>query len=78
MSLWKQLLNRNCSHQFGWPRVHADGRHYQICILCGTAYEYDWTMMCRTDRLMAISVPYVSEDNRVSGPRATFPKQQGQ
>jgi hypothetical protein len=29
------------------------GRHYQICLACGTAYEYDWRKMCRTSRLLA-------------------------
>jgi len=65
MSLWTHLLRKTCSHQFGWPRVHADGRHYQKCSLCGVAYEYDWTTMCRTDRVMVIGAPQISEDNRV-------------
>jgi len=33
----------------------ADGRHYQICPLCGAAYEYDGTMMRRTRRLVVRS-----------------------
>ncbi len=54
MNFLKWILGRNCSHKFSWPRVDADGRHYQICPLCGTAYEYDWRMMRRTDRLLSL------------------------
>lgn len=50
--IWKRLLGRGCAHRFSWPRIDSDGRHYQICLLCGTAYEYDWTSMRRTSRLM--------------------------
>jgi len=28
------------------------GRDYQVCLLCGTAYEYDWTTMRRTGRVV--------------------------
>ena len=53
MNLFNRLFGRGCSHRFNWPRIDADGRHYQICPLCGTAYEYDWRMMRRTDRVLA-------------------------
>jgi hypothetical protein len=53
MNLLKMFLGRGCSHRFTWPRIDDQGRHYQICLLCGTAYEYDWSMMRRTDRLLA-------------------------
>jgi hypothetical protein len=53
MNFLKLLLGKGCSHQFSWPRVDNEGRHYQICSRCGTAYEYDWELMRRTDRLMA-------------------------
>jgi len=39
-------------HRFSWPRIDSNGRHYQICLACGTAYEYDWAMMKRTDRVL--------------------------
>ena len=55
MNFWKRLCGRGCAHRFSWPRIDADGCHYQICLLCGTAYEYDWTMMRLTQRLMAQS-----------------------
>jgi hypothetical protein len=55
MSFWKRLCARGCAHRFSWPRIDANGCHYQICLLCGTAYEYDWTIMRRTRRLMVPS-----------------------
>ena len=51
MKFLKQLLSRSCSHRFTWPRSDANGRDYQICLSCGTAYEYDWRKMKRTVRL---------------------------
>ena len=58
MNFWKRLLGRGCSHRFSWPRIGADGRHYQVCVLCGTAYEYDCTMMRRTGRLMVMDIQH--------------------
>jgi len=55
MNVLKRLLGEGfCSHRFTWPRIDAQGRNYQICLLCGTAYEYDWRIMQRTDRLLAV------------------------
>ena len=56
MSLWQELLNRICPHRFSWPRIDDNDRHYQICLLCGTAYEYDWQTMSRTNRLLRVNV----------------------
>lgn len=53
MNLLKLILRQGCTHRFSWPRIDDNGRHYQICLACGTAYEYDWTAMRRTDRLVA-------------------------
>jgi hypothetical protein len=39
-------LNR-CSHQFSWPRRSPEGEYYQVCVLCGDEYSYDWTSMRR-------------------------------
>ena len=47
----KLLLRQGCTHRFSWPRIDDNGRHYQICLACGTAYEYDWRMMRRTGRV---------------------------
>jgi len=56
MAFLKMLFGRGCSHRFSWPRIGTNGHHYQICSLCGTAYEYDWKMMKRTERLVVAAV----------------------
>jgi hypothetical protein len=53
MKFLEQLLRAGCTHRFSWPRVDDKGNHYQICLACGTAYEYDWRMMRQTGRLLA-------------------------
>ena len=58
MNLLTLFFGRGCSRRFTWLRIDADGRHYQICPLCGTAYEYDWRMMRRTDRLLVTNPPH--------------------
>jgi hypothetical protein len=40
--------------------MDASGRYYQICPVCGTAYEYDWKMMRRTDRLLVAEAARVA------------------
>ena len=69
MNLLNRFFGRGCSHRFAWPRVDANGRHYQICPRCGTAYEYDWRMMRRTDRLLVTNGknPLVSMPARLPG-----------
>ena len=52
MNFLKRFFGQGCAHRFTWPRIDASGRHYQICPLCGIAYEYDWRSMQRTDRLL--------------------------
>lgn len=54
MNLLMQLLG--CTHRFSWPRIDDDGHHYQRCLACGTAYEYDWRTMRQTGRLLATVV----------------------
>jgi hypothetical protein len=51
MKFLRFLLGRGCSHRFSWPRADANGHYYQVCPDCGTAYEYDWKLMRRTERL---------------------------
>src|SRR6059058_5054532 len=41
---------RPCSHEFLWPRRAADGHYYQVCLLCGAKYKYDWKSMQRMGR----------------------------
>src|SRR5208282_2498746 len=51
MEFLQRLLGEFCPHRFTWPRLSGNGQqHYQICLICGTAYEYDWKWMQRTDR----------------------------
>jgi|SwirhisoilCB1_FD_contig_51_314516_length_473_multi_4_in_0_out_0_1 hypothetical protein len=53
MSFLKRIFGRGCSHRFTWPRFDNNGRHYQICLTCGAAYEYDWNGMHSTGRILA-------------------------
>ena len=41
------LMLGRCSHEFSWPRRAASGEYYQVCLLCATAYQYDWKTMRR-------------------------------
>jgi hypothetical protein len=52
------FLGRGCTHRFSWPRIDDSGHHYQICADCGTAYEYDWKMMRRTQQLLIKKARY--------------------
>lgn len=40
-----------CSHEFSWPRRWPDGEYYQVCLLCGEEYKYDWSTMSRLERV---------------------------
>jgi hypothetical protein len=51
LGLLRQIVQYLCPHRFSWPHSGAHGQDYQVCLLCGTAYEYDWTTMRRTGRL---------------------------
>jgi PilZ domain len=42
-----------CSHEFSWPRRWPDGEYYQVCLLCGEEYRYDWKTMSRQERVSA-------------------------
>lgn len=45
------LMLGRCSHEFSWPRRAASGEYYQVCLVCATAYQYDWKTMRRGDRV---------------------------
>jgi len=45
------LMLGRCSHEFSWPRRSAAGEYYQVCLLCATAYQYDWKTMRRGSRV---------------------------
>ena len=49
------ITSRLCSHQFAWPRRRPDGRYYQVCVLCGAEYMYDWNSMTRTGRIQPLT-----------------------
>ena len=55
MTFLQRLVVEFCPRRFAWPRLSASGQHYQICLVCGTAYEYDWKRMQRTDRLLVMN-----------------------
>jgi hypothetical protein len=66
MNFLKHLLQQACPHRFSWPRIDEQGRHYQICLACGTAFEYDWRMMRRTGRLLAAAVEHGLQTNTLT------------
>jgi hypothetical protein len=45
------LMLGRCSHEFSWPRRADNGEYYQVCMLCATAFEYDWRTMRRGGRV---------------------------
>ena len=49
--LLSRLSEMFCRHQFSWPHAGAQGRAYQVCLVCGAAYGFDCTTMRRTGRL---------------------------
>ena len=54
----KRLFVSLCPHRFSWPHSGLHGQDYQVCLICGTAFAYDWNNMCRRGRLA------VSPDSR--------------
>lgn len=38
-----------CAHEFSWPRRWSDGEYYQVCLRCGSEYQYDWSTMQRRE-----------------------------
>jgi CheY-like chemotaxis protein len=53
MNLLERFLGRGCPHNFSWPRNDNNGGHYQICLSCGGAYQYDWKLMRQTGPSLA-------------------------
>jgi hypothetical protein len=45
------LMLGRCSHEFSWPRRAVSGEYYQVCLLCATAYQYDWKTMRRGNKV---------------------------
>ena len=52
VQLFKRILQSCCRHNFSWPHTGAHGQDYQVCLLCGVAYEFDCATMTRTGRLV--------------------------
>lgn len=48
---FKRLFEKLCPHRFSWPHSGLHGQDYQVCLICGTAFGYDWTTMRRTGPL---------------------------
>lgn len=63
-----RLLEKLCPHQFSWPHSGGNGQDYQVCLICGTAFAYDWSTMRRTGLLAAL--PVVGSD--LSAPGTEF------
>lgn len=53
-NLLSSLFTRACSHQFAWPRRAADGTLYQVCLICGDCFRYDWNTMSRGERIEVV------------------------
>ena len=49
--LLARILEMCCAHQFSWPHTGVHGQDYQVCVICGAAYQYDWATMRRTGRV---------------------------
>ncbi len=48
--VFKRIFEILCRHEFSWPHSGMNGQDYQVCLRCGTVYEYDWVAMRRTRR----------------------------
>ena len=42
-----QIFSVKCPHEFSWPRKTVSGEYYQVCLVCGEEYQYDWPSMRR-------------------------------
>ncbi len=49
------LFSNPCTHQFSWPRRSPKGNYYQVCLICGDEYQYDWSTMSRKARIKRAS-----------------------
>jgi len=50
--LLNRIIEKLCPHRFSWPHSGANGQDYQVCLICGSAYEYDLIEMRRTGRMV--------------------------
>src|SRR5256714_3050270 len=69
------LVLGRCSHEFLWPRRAADGHYYQVCLLCGAKYKYDWKSMQRMERVdTELGTNSVSESSSLSADLKAAPR----
>ena len=57
-----QLFSGMCRHEFAWPRKSPEGDYYQVCLLCGDEYQYDWPTMQRLGKRERIRSAGPNED----------------
>jgi hypothetical protein len=50
--LFNRIIEKLCPHRFSWPHSGPNGQDYQVCLICGSAYEYDLIEMRRTGRVI--------------------------
>jgi hypothetical protein len=66
-----RLFERLCPHRFSWPHSGVDGQDYQVCLICGAVFGYDWNTMRRTGPLVsrrnAGVTPTVGDDSQRHG-----------
>ena len=62
-TLVTHFMQMLCRHSFSWPHS-VEGRDYQVCVICGSAYEYDWRTMRRTRRLASLLNERVEFESR--------------
>ena len=62
----KRILESLCPHQFSWPHSGVHGQDYQVCVLCGAAYAYDWTTMRRTGPMTLPTDPHTLSESKHS------------
>lgn len=57
--LLARFIEKLCPHRFSWPHSGGNGQDYQVCLICGTTFAYDWGTMRRTGLL---AMPAVGSD----------------
>jgi hypothetical protein len=68
-SFWRRLLEKLCPHRFSWPHTGGHGQDYQVCLICGSVYEYDCINMRRTGRLLAMAGEHEAAAGKPLGSR---------
>ena len=66
------LMLGRCSHEFSWPRRAPNGEYYQVCLVCASAYQYDWKTMRRGSRVDEPAADSTSVRRRSSQKQPTW------